>query len=799
MEEKEYKYDAFISYRHCELDKFVAENLHRILESYDLPKNIKEKLGIKTKAIKRVFRDQEELPLSSNLEDPIIDALENSKYLIVICSPRLKDSLWCKKEIQTFKKLRGRKNIFCVLVEGEPEDSFPEEVLYDEKEVKTKDGKTKVERILVEPLAADVRGTSKKEVLKKIKEEKLRLIAPMFNLDYDDLKQRQKIREQKRIITISVSVAVFAILFAIYSTVMFIKINTQQNILATHQALSLANQSVDYLKNDNRYDAIKSAYGALTNFENVNMPYTSEAEYALSESLGVYDMGSTYKAINVLKTDGVVDNIKVSNNNKYMAIYDESENITLFESKTMKVINKYHVSGAYAHEHVYGFSGEDRFVYINNDRNIVIVNAADGKDIKTINKEEDQDIVSLRCDLTGTYITYMSRGKLYIYNVNEDKLINSFQYKDSILKNFYYSDDSEYVFVATSPTNFDINKEDSLTMHVFSTKEGKEVNSFTLTAGYLSGVFTKGDNAYMLMNDSLSGKYNMIVLSYNYKTGSMNWKKSVDNSWGKFIIKSYADGTNDLAVCSGKATSVLSMKDGKEIQSFSADSEIINIYAYTSSNIYLVFLADGGVNYINMNSGSNVEYKDRYEFNLDNYINAVQSETGFILIPENDNRVILYEEKTNKDAKKEDIELDFPSTDTISVLDVENVKDEFNVKNRNLVDKMLYDTNKELLFVNYKNNDIAIYRTSDKKLVNYLTNVGKIYHYFGKDKYGRTYIGDTSDSYVLDKNYNKVAHIKNLAKLEDDRVIIRNNKEFYSIKIYTLNDLLQEAKEYLGE
>ena len=44
---KEYKYDAFISYRHCELDKFVAENLHRILENYELPKNLKEYLEIK--------------------------------------------------------------------------------------------------------------------------------------------------------------------------------------------------------------------------------------------------------------------------------------------------------------------------------------------------------------------------------------------------------------------------------------------------------------------------------------------------------------------------------------------------------------------------------------------------------------------------------------------------------------------------------------------------------------------------------------------------------------------------------
>ena len=317
--------------------------------------------------------------------------------------------------------------------------------------------------------------------------------------------------------------------------------------------------------------------------------------------------------------------------------------------------------------------------------NISIVNTSDGKEVKTINKDED-GITSIRCEATGTYITYMSHNKLYIYNVKEDKLLNSIQYKDSILKNFYYSEDSSIVFVGTSPANFDINKEDSLTIHVFSTKDGKEVNSFNITAGYLSGIFTKGDNVYMLMNNSLGVKYNMIVLSYNYKTGNINWKKSVDNVWGKYLIKSYADGTDDLAVCHGKNTSVLSMKDGKEIQSFNANSDIINIYAFANSNIYLVFLADGGVNYINMNNQSNIEYKGKYEFNNDKYINAVQSETGFILIPENDNRIILYEEKVNKDANKEDIEVDYPSNDTISVLDIDKVKDEYNVKNRNLVD-----------------------------------------------------------------------------------------------------------------
>ena len=40
---KEMRYDAFISYRHSELDKFVAEELHKQLENFKIPKNIAKK------------------------------------------------------------------------------------------------------------------------------------------------------------------------------------------------------------------------------------------------------------------------------------------------------------------------------------------------------------------------------------------------------------------------------------------------------------------------------------------------------------------------------------------------------------------------------------------------------------------------------------------------------------------------------------------------------------------------------------------------------------------------------------
>ncbi len=102
------RYDAFISYRHCELDSFVSENLHKKLETFKLPKSVLGKVDPNKTKIERIFRDEAELPLANNLSDPISDALANSEFLIVICTPRLPESQWCQKEIETFVKLHDR-------------------------------------------------------------------------------------------------------------------------------------------------------------------------------------------------------------------------------------------------------------------------------------------------------------------------------------------------------------------------------------------------------------------------------------------------------------------------------------------------------------------------------------------------------------------------------------------------------------------------------------------------------------------------------------------------------------------
>lgn len=243
------KYDAFISYRHLPLDMFVAKTIHTTLENFVLPKNLRN--ACEKKKIERIFRDQDELPLSSNLSEPIEQALKVSDFLIVICTPKLKESEWCKKEIVTFKKLHGQSRILAVLAEGEPHESFPPELLTEEYETTDEYGNTVIQTRNVEPLAADVRGKSKRQIKKKIKEESLRLIAPMFGLGYDDLKQRHRERRIKKIALISSVISAFLLVFGIVSTTMAITINEQSKIVKADYSKSLAEEAVATYKTGN--------------------------------------------------------------------------------------------------------------------------------------------------------------------------------------------------------------------------------------------------------------------------------------------------------------------------------------------------------------------------------------------------------------------------------------------------------------------------------------------------------------------------------------------------------------------
>jgi YD repeat-containing protein len=190
------QYDAFISYRHVERDARWAEWLIEAIENYRVPKPLQAK-GLPARL--KVFRDEDEMPASGDLNEQIKQALAASRFLIVICSPYTPRSRWVGREIELFERLGREPQVLALLTEGEPFDSFPQALLESHRVIERANGQREIVRQDTEPLAADVRprkGVAEAEIKRQAL---LRIVACMLGVGYDVLHQRELKRRRRRL------------------------------------------------------------------------------------------------------------------------------------------------------------------------------------------------------------------------------------------------------------------------------------------------------------------------------------------------------------------------------------------------------------------------------------------------------------------------------------------------------------------------------------------------------------------------------------------------------------------------
>jgi WD40 repeat protein len=184
-------YAAFISYRHIQRDRGWAIWLHGALETFVLPGLLR---GASGKArIGRVFRDEDETSASAHLGTVIETALDASAWLVVVCSPEAKASEWVNAEVSYFRKLGRGHRILSLLVDGEPATAFPEALL-----AVRHDATQRAPRGHDAPLAADVRpaGSSRRQARRLAA---LKIIAPLVGRTFDELRQRDQERQNRRL------------------------------------------------------------------------------------------------------------------------------------------------------------------------------------------------------------------------------------------------------------------------------------------------------------------------------------------------------------------------------------------------------------------------------------------------------------------------------------------------------------------------------------------------------------------------------------------------------------------------
>lgn len=317
----EREYIAFISYRHTPVDTEAAVAIQHIIEHYKIPKKLqkdgKSRLGM-------VFRDTDELNISSDLSDALCTALDHSEYLLVLCSPQYKESQWCRHEIVYFLKHHDIDHVLPILVNGDPTESFPEE-LFRRTIV---DG----EEVLIEPLAGNIASDTIKGMKQNLNREYLRIISRMLDCNFDELVQRQKRYERRRKF-IGFGIA-FSVLFAFIGMLLVknAQVNARYQEARQNQARYLSTVSLEQYNQGDRQAAIDSVLTILPE-EKDEGPVAPEQMYALATAVNAYSGGFVPSDLLELKEKTTV---MCSDNMKYLYSYTE-EALKVYELETSEI------------------------------------------------------------------------------------------------------------------------------------------------------------------------------------------------------------------------------------------------------------------------------------------------------------------------------------------------------------------------------------------------------------------------------------------------------------------------------
>jgi len=186
------KYRAFISYSHQ--DSRLARRIHARLESWSIDTGLvgrETSVGTVPDSLAPIFLDRDELAGGGELSQVILEALEHSECLIVLCSPAAARSHYVNDEIRQFRQLGRAHRIHPIILEGEPGDAsapcFPPALVTDDRTANEKEARR------LEPVAADIRdqGDGMTRALAKT-------VAGMLGVPFDDIVRRAEQRERRR-------------------------------------------------------------------------------------------------------------------------------------------------------------------------------------------------------------------------------------------------------------------------------------------------------------------------------------------------------------------------------------------------------------------------------------------------------------------------------------------------------------------------------------------------------------------------------------------------------------------------
>lgn len=494
-----YKYDAFISYRHIEPDLTIAKILHEMIEKFNIPKHLRtvsnDENSINDKHIFRVFRDREELS-TKDLSTMIEEAIANSKNLIVICSKRTSLSPWCRKEVQLFKKIHGVNNIIPVLIEGEPDEAFIDEL----KNLKTTfiNSENMEEEKNIELLAADIRPDEVKspdfkgyEILENSKDPKLneltkksldilkkseiyRIVASMLNVNYGDLKLRHQERYLKRIIYTSVAASIAMLVFVVSVTTLYLKSVTSERKANEQTSLMTLNMANEANLQGDRILGILIAQEAMKNVSSKMEKYNklkAQYENVLNNSLITLPFSNQF----ILATESEIEAFGISSDSKWLISSGSFNNAIIWNLENGEIQKTLTFEAPVVS---IALSPDSKKSYVGTANNKIFEVNMENYEIKNIFGDANLPAVAMRVSKNNKYLFALRNALILdIFDIQNQKKLYSFTFPiDNMITGFTENPQTNNFFILrkdNSITEYDINTGEALIVHALATNSEK--------------------------------------------------------------------------------------------------------------------------------------------------------------------------------------------------------------------------------------------------------------------------------------------------------------------------------------
>ena len=591
-------YNAFISYRHAKLDSAIAEHIQRKLEHFHVPHKLKKNL--KHDKINRIFRDKDELPITSDLTETITDALRKAEYLIVICSTNTKESFWVKREIKTFLQTHPADRVLTVLCDGEPFDVIPEELLSMEKEYQDEYGMTHRIKVPVEPLSCDYRlprSTADKEELP-------RLASALLGCSYDELQRRNRQYRIRRAAAVIGAAFAAVVAFGCYMGYTGKKINDSYIESLRSRSMYLANESEQLLNEGKRADAIHLALAALPDGPKDKMPITARAERAVTLATSSYETNSgvSYTPIWNYKTSHPVKDILLSENSFYLAAMDQAGDVYCWDTGTHGLVFE---KGGNNDQIDFLFPDNESILIVYENK-IECYNIKTGALMWTFESLDEYPIRKgeIKCASHAIYIQN-GDGSVSMLSGRDGSVRNTYQLNDSMfftsINNLTVSPDGKKIAYTDISMSFD-----SQDVYVFDTETGKK-SSASIEA-FMIWSMSYIDNEHLciissadMTSDSFSFSDDMIVKRTGYMdvfcfdgSAKQLWKKELTyNDISSRIDTMYIPSRDSVLIYAGNTAVICDVKTGTETNVYQTGSSIITSGDFNSNGIPEFISRDG--------------------------------------------------------------------------------------------------------------------------------------------------------------------------------------------------------------